>query len=168
MGFFDFVEDIFQIAVPVLDVFSPGGGNILAGAGSLLGLDLEDKPAAVAKPGGSLGNISGAAGTQMVVAGATAGGAVTTGGLRRRTLIETFNPATGNIVKREIHKGAVAVFSSDVAAANRLNRALKRLNKKQPKKLIRQSAAAMLKEQVIENALRRAAGFDGACPPKQC
>ena len=40
-----------------------------------------------------------------------------TGGLRKRTIIETFDPGSGFVTKRRIHDGGVAVFSADVAAA---------------------------------------------------
>lgn len=97
-------------------------------------------------------------------AGATGdfGACPTTGGLRRRTIVETFDPATGAICKSETLKGAPAVMQSDVAAANRLNRALRRLNKKQPKKLVRESAITQLKNEVVESALRKARD---PCPP---
>lgn len=84
-----------------------------------------------------------------------------TGALRRRTIVETFNPTTGGIFKREILPGAPAVMQSDVAAANRLNRQLRRLNKKQPKKLVKQSQIAQLKDEVIEGALRSARDHEG-------
>jgi len=98
----------------------------------------------------------GAAAIQPVLAPLTAVGDRGTGALRRRTIVETFNPTTGGVFKREILKGAPAVMQSDVAAANRLNRQLRRLNKKQPKKLVRQSTITQLKDEVVETALRHA------------
>ncbi len=90
----------------------------------------------------------------------------TTGSLRRRTIVQTFNPATGAVVKAETFMGAPAVMQSDVAAANRVNRAVRRLEKKLPRRLVKQSDAARLKEEVVESALRRAR--DPSCPPKNC
>jgi len=97
-----------------------------------------------------------------------AGAACPTGSLRRRTIVETFDPATGVVCRTEVLKGAPAVMNSDVAAANRLNRQLSRLNKKQPRKTVKQSTAARLKEEVVEAALRGAIHnghpHNGTCP----
>jgi len=79
-----------------------------------------------------------------------------TGGLRRRTIVQTFDPKTGIVVKSETFKGAPAVMQSDVAAANRLNRSLARLNKKQPRKIVKQSEKARLSDEVELAALRHA------------
>lgn len=93
---------------------------------------------------------------------AAAGGACPTqGALRRRTIVETFDPETGAVCRSETFKGAPAVMQSDVAAANRLNRALRRLNKQQPRKLVKQTTLSRLKEDVIEGALR---GAGAPCP----
>jgi len=179
MGFFDFVGDIFTAAAPVLGIVSPQLGFGAAAVGGLLS-DEEPVAKKAAAATGQLGNITG---SKLITPGvaktpsqvfeevaAGNGGRVTmavsaTGALRRRTIVETFNPRTGAVSKRETLKGAPAVMQSDVAAANRLNRALRRLNKKQPKKLVRESEMTALKNEVVNSALRRARD---PCPPKPC
>jgi len=167
MGFFSTIGDIFTAVLPVAGAVL--GGPALGGALAAITSPEVQRAASVAT--GGLGNITDPAlaakiGPGTAVAGAGCPASANSGTLRRRTVVQTFCPATGTITKQEVHQGAPAVFQSDVAASNRLNRALKRLNKAQPRKMIQQSTTAMLKQQVIENALRNAAGFDGACPTK--
>jgi len=179
MGFFDFVGDIFEAAAPIAGIVDPRLGNILqAGAGAFDG-DEATPAKKVAAASGALGNIQG---SKLITPGKKSPGQIfeevaagnggrvavsmaATGSLRRRTIVETFNPRTGAVSKRETLKGAPAVMQSDVAAANRLNRALRRLNKKQPKKLVRESEMTALKNEVVNSALRRARD---PCPPKPC
>ena len=178
MGFFDFVGDIFTAAAPVLGIVSPQLGFGAAAIGGLLDEDEATPAKKVAAASGALGNITG---TKLITPGKVSPGQIfedvaagrpaagtgcpTTGSLRRRTIVETFNPRTGTVCKRETLKGAPAVMQSDVAAANRLNRALRRLNKKQPKKLVRESEITQLKNEVVASALRKARD---PCPPKPC
>jgi len=166
MGFFDGIKDILGAALPIIgNVLLPGAGGALGVAvgGAIAGTPpLTQAVQTVGAFGGTQAGLQAAANVQ---AGLQAG-ACPTGSLRRRTLVQTFDPRTGAVMKQEIHAGAPAVFQSDVAAANRLNRALRRLNKKQPKKLIKQSQIAQLKDEVIEGALRSArdGNGNGKCP----
>lgn len=94
---------------------------------------------------------------QQQTALAAAGMVTNNGSLRKRTIVETFDPRTGAVVKRDAPlSGAPAVMQSDVAAANRLNRQLKRLNKAQPRKLVKESTQKQLKDQLIEDSLKNA------------
>ena len=150
MGFF---TDLIQTVAPL--------------AGAFLGVPTTAIGGAQARGLAPIGETPAQA-TARRVAQAVAGGVVTlpaaqvagagcpTGSLRRRTIVETFDPATGVVCRTETLKGAPAVMNSDVAASNRLNRQLSRLNKKQPRKTVKQSTAARLKEEVVESALRGA------------
>ena len=176
MGFFSTIGDIFAAAAPIV-----GGpiGAALGIGGGLLGGDGEE-PAAAAVPkqvlqaSGALGNIQG---SKLITPGPRPAGEIfeevrregvskivsMNGSLRRRTIVETFNPVTGAVTKRETLKGAPAVMQSDVAAANRLNRQLARLKKKQPVRLVHKSELSTLKDEVVASALRKARD---PCPPK--
>ena len=176
MGFFDVLGDIFEAAAPIAGIVSPRAGAILqAGAQAFDGDEaMAAAPKQVLAASGALGNIQG---SKLITPGRRGASEVfeevrkegmampcpTTGSLRRRTIVETFNPRTGTVCKRETFKGAPAVMQSDVAAANRLNRQLARLKKKQPVRLVKPSQITMLKDEVVESALRRARDD---CPPK--
>lgn len=96
---------------------------------------------------------------QAQVATREAGG-VANGRLRKRTIVETFDPATGVVTKRDVPMpGAPAVMRSDVVAANRLDRQITNLNKRRKTKLVHPTQAATLKKELELaqlRALRRA------------
>jgi len=138
MGFFDSIKDIFEEVIPIASsIFLPQT------AAGLVAKAIQPEVEKAVIPTTLIGEATGVAVTK-------------TGGLRRITIVQTIDPATGKVVKQETFKGAPAVMQSDVAAANRLNRQLRRLNSKQPKKMVKQSLAARLKEEVVESALRHA------------
>jgi len=144
MGFF---KDIFAIAAPVL-------GQVVSG--TAIG-------GALALPGVTAG-VSAVANIQKGVAlqkATQAAVATPTGGLRRRTIVETFDPATNVVTKQETFKGAPAVMMSDVAAANRVNRQVRKLEKRLPKKMVQESATARLKREVLDAGLRAARDHAG-------
>lgn len=149
MGFFSFLEPLLEVAAPIIGGFLgvPAISGVTAPSPTMAAVER-----AVTMPGPAQ-----LAKEQARLVGAQVGAQ------RRRTIVETFDVSTGVVTKRETFKGAPAVMQSDVAAANRLNRQLRRLNKKQPKKLVRPSAITQLKDEVIETALRRAR--DNGCPP---
>ncbi len=147
MGFFDFLAPVLEIAAPILGAIT---GVPVTGQAQVAAAQAGAAQVMITDPALSLRT---GAEQQAILAGRAGGG------LRRRTIIETFNPTTNVVVRKEIHAGGVAVFQSDVTAANRLNRALRRLNKKQPKKLIRQTPISALKDEVIESALRASRDF---------
>jgi len=138
MGFFDSIKDIFEEVIPIASsIFLPQT------AAGLVAKAIEPEVRTAVIPTTLIGEVSGMA-------------ALKTGGLRRITIVQTIDPATGKVVKEERFKGAPAVMQSDVAAANRLNRQLRKLNARQPKKMVKQSIASRLKEEVVESALRHA------------
>ncbi len=102
--------------------------------------------------------------TQQQITALTAAGAAATGAMRKQTVVQTLD-AAGKVVKQTITKGGVAVFQSDVTAANRVARQVRRLDKRMPRKVVKETEITRLKNEVTEAALRRAR--DGAdCPPK--
>lgn len=156
MGFFG---DLAGIALPVLGSVLGGPAGSAAGGALATLFDEEDDVIATQATntvaGAATQLVQGPAGTAISLKNV---GRMSTGGLRRRTIVQTFNPRTGAVVKSETMKGAPAVMNSDVAAANRLNRQLRRLNKKQPRKLVKQSTRQRLLEEAENASLRRIAG----------
>jgi len=153
--------------------FSSVLAPVLAGAaGAILG------PEAATAIGGLLGTtaagvvggpvltpaqLTAAGGTAAQIIAATGGAACPagTGGARKVTIIQTINQA-GQVIKQITHKGGVAVFQSDVAAANRVARQVTSLNKRMPRKTVKESQTTALKNRLINNALEQAG--DKACP----
>ncbi len=86
-----------------------------------------------------------------------------TGGLRKRTTVETFDPGSGFVTKIVMFDGGVAVRSADVAAFKRVFRQVSRINKKLPRKVVKESAVKQLTDRVVKNALERA-GDQPDCP----
>jgi len=88
------------------------------------------------------------------------------GRMRKRTIVETFDPVTQKIFKIQRFAGGVAVRSSDVAAARRVFRQIRKLDSKLPRKTVKQSAVKQLTDRVIKNALEHAGDphNNGECP----
>jgi hypothetical protein len=86
-----------------------------------------------------------------------------TGGLRKRTTIETFDPGSGFVTRVETFPGGVAVRASDAAAARRFFRQISKLSKKLPRKTVKESQLKQLTDRVVKNALERA-GDQPDCP----
>jgi len=155
MGFFSFVKPLATLAAGTFL-----GAGAAEAIGSLLGGDEETAmvPATT---------------TALPVAteiGIAARKALTTpqatGALRTRTIVQTIDPA-GRILKSKVHKGGVAVFQADVTAANRVARQVRKLDKRLPRKLVKETELTRLKNEVAAQALRDAR--DGrSCPPPRC
>ena len=88
---------------------------------------------------------------------------IVTGRLRKRTIVQTFDPVTGKVISMKTTAGGVAVFAADAAAAKRFFRQIRKLDARLPRKLTRQSPVKQLTDRVIKNALERA-GDDPSCP----
>ncbi len=160
MGFF---TELLGAVLPVAGAIV--GGPVGAGAGTavaaLLGGD-----ETVTKVGTGvglaqavkLGQVTFAdVGGQRVIAGAV------TGRLRKRTIVQTFDPATGKVLRQTTFAGGVAVRAADAAAAKRFFRQIRKLDAKLPRKTTRVSDVKMLTDRVVKNALERA-GDDPSCP----
>lgn len=156
MGFF---SDLLAIAAPIAGTLIGGPALGLAAGtavGALLGDD-DETNLAVGRTGGPIlttAQLTGLPGTTSAKIIAATGG-VTTGGLRKRTIVETIN-ALGQVVRRKTHKGGVAVFQADVTAANRVARQVRKLDKRLPRKIVKQSEQARLSQEVTNAALRHA------------
>jgi len=97
----------------------------------------------------------------------TPGGAAcppTTGGLRKRTIVQTFCPSSGKVFKQDMFAGGVAVRAADVAAAKRVFRQVSKLSSRMPRKTIKESAVKQLTDRVVKNALERAGDNGNDCP----
>lgn len=79
----------------------------------------------------------------------------------RQTVVITRDTATGEIIRQVVLQGAPFLMGRDVQIANRVFRQSTRLQKRLPKRLVKQSRRAALTEQIVEAALTGA-----ACPPQ--
>jgi len=156
MGFFDFVKPLLGVAATVV-----GGTVAGAAVADILGIGDDEEMVTKVGTGAQLAALRGTdpvlgrnVAQSLAAIGAAPGGMVT-GGLRKRTIVETVN-AAGQVVKRKVTKGGVAVFQQDVTAANRVARQLRKLDKRMPKKIVKQSETARLTEEVKNAALRHA------------
>lgn len=124
-------------------------------------------PAATVIPAGILGGVAqiGAQAAQAALRTGVAPGAACppTGRLRRRTTVETFDPVTGVVCRSETFAGGVAVRDSDVTAAKRVFRQVRRIDKRLPRKTVKESAVKQLTDRVVKNALERAGDIPD-CP----
>ncbi len=168
MGFF---TELLGAALPIAGAIL--GGPAGAGAGvAIAGLLGGDAPVTQVGTGAQLAamrGVSPVAGTNVAQSLAAAGVKVTgacpttTGRLRKVTTVQTIDPVTGKVCKTESFPGGVAVRASDVAAAKRFFRQIRKLDAKLPRKTQKPSRATLLKDRLIENALDRA-GDDPSCP----
>lgn len=157
MGFFDFVKPLATLAA----------GTFLGATGATAVSSLFGDDETVQKTGGTgVRPITLDEAKEAQRTGVVPGG-LGTGAMRKRTIVQTID-AKGNIVKSKITKGGVAVFQADVTAANRVARQVRKLDKRMPRKLVKQSEIARLKDEVTEQALRDARdhghGHNGHCP----
>jgi len=146
MGFFDsIISPILEFAAPIVGAL---GGPVAGVATAALGGALAADPTAIA-PAGAVG--------------------LATGSMRKQTIVQTID-ANGKVVKQKISKGGVAVFQADVTAANRVARQIRRLDKRMPKKIVKQSETARLTEEVKNAALRHARDVSEhhQIPPPRC
>jgi len=167
MGFF---SELLKVAAPIVGV-ALGGTAVGAGITALLG----GEETAVTKVGtgaqlAALRGVDPVLGTnvaQSLAAIGTSGAGcpqVNTGGLRKRTIVQTICPATGKVFKQEIFAGGVAIRASDVAAAKRVFRQVSKLSQKMPRKTVKESVVKQLTDRVVKNALERAGDNGNDCP----
>ncbi len=118
------------------------GGAIAAGAGAafeLGGAAVRDESGALVAMGGGNGVTS------------------------RRTIVQTIENATGEVIKQVVKEGAPHLMNKDLQIAKRVFRLSSKLHARMPKRTVRMSRTKMLTTQVVENALERA-----SCPPAPC
>lgn len=165
-GFFSFLKPLIKVALPIVaGVLGVEAVGAVAGAvttapttkaeaAGISGLSPEAQARVLAgtvRPAPSLTT------TQAIAVEAR-------GRIRMRTIVESFDPVTGVVLRSRTHAGGVAVFAADVAAARRINRQVRKLDARLPRKIVKQSAVKMLTERVVKNALEKAGDID--CPPK--
>lgn len=80
-----------------------------------------------------------------------------------RTIVQSVDSETGDVLRQEVRKGTPHLMNNDLAIAKRVFRLSSKLSRRLPKKIVRMSRAKMLTQQVVENALERA-----SCPPLPC
>jgi len=152
MGFFSFLKPIVKAALP-----------IVAG---VLGVEAVTAIAAPTSKAEAQ-DVSGlsAAAQARVAAGTVvprpsltteAALAASRGRARKRTIVQTFDPVTGAILRSKTTPGGVAVFAQDVAAARRINRQVRKLDARLPRKTVKESPIKALTNRVIKNALEHA------------
>jgi len=165
MGFFsELLGTVATVGATLL-----GGPVAGTAVGTLLGGGAVEPTTAVGRVGGPVlttAQLTAAGGTAQQIIAATGGVTAcptTTGRLRKRTIVETFDPATGRVCKQTIFAGGVAVRAADVAAAKRIFRQVSDLHGKLPRKLTKQSEITQLKNRLVKNALE-GAGDKNGCP----
>lgn len=154
MGFF---SDILTFAAPIAGAFLGVPQAPAAAAPAPARISAPQQPAALlakVAPGGRP-LISPEQAQQVLGA---------SGRLRRRTTTETFDPVTGVVTKTETFAGGVAVRQSDVVAARRVFRQIAAINKRIPRKTVKESQVKQLTDRVVKNALERAGDLNGECP----
>ncbi len=159
MGFFG---DLLKVALPI-------AGSVFGGAaaGTAISALIDPATPAVVTTGLSpAAQARVAAGTVVAPVSLTTAQAIAAraGRMRKRTIIQTFDPVTGVVSRQESFAGGVAVRSADVAAFRRVFRQITSINKKLPRKLIKQGQVKQLTDRLVRNALEQAGDLDGACP----
>lgn len=169
MGFFSFLKPLVKVALPIV-----GAALGIEALGAVAGAVTTPTSKAEAQVSGlspaaqqRVRTAGGPAGLTAQIAAqraATAVPGVVSGRMRKRTTVETFDPVTGAVSRTVTFPGGVAVRASDVAAARRVFRQVRKLDGKLPRKTVKQSPVKMLTDRVIKNALEKAGDID--CPPK--
>lgn len=162
-GFFsELLGTVAKVAVPLL-----GGTAVGAGISALLG---GDETVTKVGTGADIAALRGQpliSSAALAALGPVVGGAAcppTTGGLRKRTIVQTFCPSSGKVFKQEMFAGGVAIRASDVAAAKRVFRQVSKLSQKMPRKTVKESPIKQLTDRVVKNALEKAGDNGNGCP----
>lgn len=77
----------------------------------------------------------------------------------RRTIIQTIDSDSGEVLKQRVRRGSPFLMRTDVIVAKRVFRMATKLHGKLPRRTVRQSRVKALTDRVVESALDRA-----ACP----
>lgn len=161
MGFFSFLKPIIKVAAPIVagilgveaieTILAPTSKEEAKAVTDVSGLSAQ---AQARVRSGTVGQTS-----------LTTKQAITIesrGRVRKRTIVESFDPLTGVVLRRKVHMGGVAVFAADAAAARRLFRQVRKLDARLPRKTVKESQVKQLTDRVVKNALERAG--DDPCP----
>lgn len=163
MGFFSFLKPILKVALPIV-----GGILGVEAVGAVLAPESKEEAQAVSTrglaPAAAARVAAGTVGAPAALTTAQAVAIESRGRQRKRTIVETFDPMTGLVLRRKTTPGGVAVFAQDVAAAKRIFRQVRKLDSRLPRKTVKPGQIKQLTDRVVRNALERAGDVD--CPPK--
>jgi len=126
------------------------------GGGGLLGNLFEGAQQIVQAPLDVLGQVVGGGAVDMTGFG---GG---NGTFATRTVVETMNLLTGQIVRRKVMEGSPHIMNKDVAAAKKVFRQTRKLDARMPRKTVRESKTKQLTDAAIQKAIR---DVNKDCPP---
>lgn len=161
MGFFSFLKPLVKAALPIV-----GGILGVEAIGALVAPTSKEEAMAVSTRGlapAAAARVTGALAPLPTLTTAQAIAVESRGRQRKRTIVETFDPLTGAVLRRKTTPGGVAVFAQDAAAARRLFRQVRKLDARLPRKTVKESQVKQLTDRVVKNALERA-GDDPSCP----
>jgi len=131
---------------------------------NILGAAVETLTGIAATPGALLtGVLGGAAPANGAAAPAAMQGfGRGNGRTANRTVVQTMDLVTGQIVREQVFPGSPFMMNSDRRAAKRVFRQSQALQKSLPRKTVRESKTTQFKNAAMESAMRIV-----SCPPKQ-
>jgi len=91
-------------------------------------------------------------------------GTVGTGGngvTHRRTIVQTIDNATGDVVREDIRRGAPFLMKHEVQVAKRVFKTIGKLANRMPKRTVKESETTALKNQLTNKALTTAIESSG-------
>jgi len=122
-------DDLFEVVGGIADIFTPGGGAIIAGAGELLGI-IDPTEEQLVKPAAAITSAVGGA-----IASITSGKVVSGTRMKNfvRTIVQTIDPS-GKVVRQETLDGAPWLMRKDFVVMKRVLRTLESGEKKVPRR----------------------------------
>jgi len=157
----------------------PGGSAVasliapVAAPLAIAGAVLADPVGSVLGPVGAVADIAlGAVGLQgLGVPAGNGNGVVDTTGFgggngrtATRTVVQTMDLLTGQIIRVKTMPGSPRLMNSDVAAARKVIKSVGKLHNQMPRRVVKESEATKLKNAAIAAAMQRTQQID--CPPK--
>jgi len=139
---------------------SIAGAALNIGTGLLFGGPLAAVPAVQA----ATAAVASGAGSLLGVGPERAPGAVGTGGngvTHRRTVVQTINNATGDVIREEMRRGAPFLMKHEIQVAKRVFKTVMKLSGKLPRKTVKESETTALKNQLTNKALTTAIESSG-------
>jgi len=110
------------------------------------------------------------AGVAGIASGGARGGVVDTTGFgggngqfATRTIVETMNTMTGQIVSRKVLPGSPHLMNSEIRAAKKVFRQVRKLDARLPRKTVKTSKTKQLTDAAVDQAIRNVTG-PGSCP----
>jgi len=80
------------------------------------------------------------------------------GRFARQTIVETLDLMTGQVVRQQVLSGAPFLMASDVRKLEQTTKKLRRANARIPRRVVKESALAGLKDELVRGALSRSRG----------